>query len=100
MNNQIQIILATKDSSSCRVEPVVVVPFLVPLIICIWLICQILPCKERWLSPALANSTSSLGSVAENSRLCLLSGSLRMISVSCSAKPISNSLEEQRGGEG
>lgn len=44
------------------------------------------------ISPALANSTSSLGKVAENSRVCLVSGSLLIISWSCSAKPISKSL--------
>lgn len=47
------------------------------------------------VSPALANSTSSLGSVAENSRVCLVSGSLRMTSWSCSAKPISNNLRRE-----
>ena len=43
-------------------------------------------------SPALANSTSILGSVAEKRRVCLDSGSRWRISRSCSEKPISNSL--------
>lgn len=43
------------------------------------------------LSPARANCTSCLGMVAEKSSDCLSSGTLRMISRSCSAKPISNS---------
>ena len=42
--------------------------------------------------PARANSTSSFGRVAENRSVCRVSGSRRMISWSCSAKPISNSL--------
>ena len=43
-------------------------------------------------SPAFANSTSILGSVAEKRRVCLDSGSRWRISRSCSEKPISNSL--------
>jgi hypothetical protein len=41
------------------------------------------------LSPALANSTRTFGNVAENKTVCLASGSLATISVSCSPNPIS-----------
>lgn len=46
-----------------------------------------------WHWPALANSTSILGSVAEKSRVCLVSGSRRRISCSWSENPISNNLD-------
>lgn len=51
-------------------------------------------------SPARANSTSSLGSVAENSTVCWPPGRRPMISCSCSAKPISKSLQGMVGREG
>ena len=37
-------------------------------------------------------SMADLGNVAENSKVCLVSGSLARISLSCSPRPISNSL--------
>lgn len=43
-------------------------------------------------SPARANSTSILGSVAENRTVCWPPGRRLMISCSCSANPISKSL--------
>jgi len=46
------------------------------------------------LRPAFANSTSTFGNVAENRRVCLLSGSLLTIPCSCSPKPISNNLKQ------
>lgn len=51
-------------------------------------------------SPARANSTSSLGSVAENSTVWWPPGRRPMISWSCSAKPISKSLQGTVGREG
>lgn len=50
-------------------------------------------------SPARANSTSSLGSVAENSTVWWPPGRRPMISWSCSANPISKSLQGD-GGQG
>lgn len=64
-----------------------------------YVIMNIIMMSKGMISPALANSTSSFGRVAENSRVCLVSGSLRMISWSCSAKPISNNLHGGRTPE-
>lgn len=51
-------------------------------------------------SPARANSTSSLGSVAENRTVWWPPGRRPMISCSCSAKPISKSLGDRGQGLG
>ena len=48
--------------------------------------------------PALANSTSSFGRVAEKRIVCLDSGSLDKISCSWAANPLSNSLEVEFEG--
>lgn len=56
------------------------------------------PCPTG--SPARANSTNSLGSVAENSTVWWPPGRRPMISCSCSAKPISKSLWGMVGREG
>lgn len=56
------------------------------------------PSRAPAHSPARANSTSSLGSVAENRTVWWPPGRRPMISCSCSANPISKSLRTEGGG--
>lgn len=44
-------------------------------------------------SPARANCTKTFGKVAENNKVCRVSGRRAIISVNCSPKPISKSLQ-------
>lgn len=51
-------------------------------------------------APAWAKLTSTLGRVAEKRRVWRSAGRRRVISVTCSLNPISNSLDDRGGGRG